>query len=417
MIHADDGYQVFRVFFESDDKTIRYGNLPGTATGVSFEEGTWYKVGLLIDMGDDVSGGMTARVYIDDQLVARNIPSLHYVSTGVGSIQFVGGSHYYSGSDDTYDHHTRIDNLTWYAADLPAIVGDLDDSGTVDAADLGEFSGEWLSCTDPCAADCDDLAHTILSGTAAVDGDLSDWDMHPQWISLDQPYYGDAADIADARMALRWDAVTDRLYVAVVVTDTAHYFGNCGDAGYGDGWDNFDVIEVYSQGDAVGGDYSNVINKNAQYYQIGATSGGQRATWAWPNCTALAGVEDPNLQYAVVVDGDEISYELGIRQFDEFTGTDGSGTTVVTQLDAGDVIRFDLIVDSRWGTGANDFGMLAENLMNLKPWTADDFQQYTLVSSPTCGDWGYYEADFNEDCIVNFEDFSEMAANWLETEW
>ena len=420
-VDAEDGYPVFRVIFSSEDKMIRYGNLPGTETGFSFEEETWYRVRLLVDKGDGVHGGMKARVYIDDQLVARNIASLHYVSTGVKSIKFVGGSSLSPAViDDTYDHYTRIDNLTWYLADVPApIVGDLDDSGTVDTADLGEFGGQWLNCTEPGDTRCDDLAHTILSGTADVDGDLSDWDTHPEWISLDKTYYGNAADIADARMALRWDGETDRIYVAVILTDTAHYFGDCGEAGYGVGWDNFDVIEVYSQGDAVGGDYSNVINKNAQYYLVGATgdetSGyGQRATW--PTCAALGGVEDPCLQYAVVVDGDEIVYELGIVQYDEFAGTDGSGSTTVTQLDADDVVRFDLIVDSRWGTNAGDFGMLAENLMELKPWTADDFQQYRLVTSPACGDWGYYDADFDHDCIVNLRDFSKIAANWLKSE-
>jgi len=37
-----------------------------------------------------------------------------------------------------------------------------------------------------------------------------------------------------------------------------------------------------------------------------------------------------------------------------------------------------------------------------------------VTNSPcTCGDWCYYEADFNQDCYVNLQDFSIFAANWL----
>ena len=38
----------------------------------------------------------------------------------------------------------------------------------------------------------------------------------------------------------------------------------------------------------------------------------------------------------------------------------------------------------------------------------------TFATPPTCGDWGYLEADFNTDCVVNLKDVGELAGHWLE---
>lgn len=44
-----------------------------------------------------------------------------------------------------------------------------------------------------------------------------------------------------------------------------------------------------------------------------------------------------------------------------------------------------------------------------------EFDNVSLTTTtPVCGDYGYPEMDFNNDCQVNIEDFSEFVKHWLE---
>jgi hypothetical protein len=38
----------------------------------------------------------------------------------------------------------------------------------------------------------------------------------------------------------------------------------------------------------------------------------------------------------------------------------------------------------------------------------------SVTDNDYCGNWGFYQADLNEDCYVNLEDFQIIAAQWLE---
>jgi hypothetical protein len=33
--------------------------------------------------------------------------------------------------------------------------------------------------------------------------------------------------------------------------------------------------------------------------------------------------------------------------------------------------------------------------------------------APECGDWGYYDTDFNQDCYVGIDDLAYLASTWL----
>ena len=73
-----------------------------------------------------------------------------------------------------------------------------------------------------------------------VDGYLTEWS-DAEWAPLDQVYNGNpAADIAEAYYSAGWSQITNKLYVAVKVRDTSHYFTNTYTA-----WDARDAIEVY----------------------------------------------------------------------------------------------------------------------------------------------------------------------------
>jgi hypothetical protein len=205
------------------------------------------------------------------------------------------------------------------------------------------------------------------SGSAIVDGDINEWSAHPVWIDLDQIFYGDPADITDARVAFCWDPDTNKVYAAVVVTDADHVFTDDYVT-----WDAGDRIEIYSQGSAVGGEgfYGNY--GIAQHYMVGPdTTGDLWATWA------LGQTIDPNAYFesAVRVVGDQIIYEIGVTQFDYYGGIAG-GESIITDLYPGRTVGLDIIASSRHAAG---FGMRSENLLTNKYRYADQFIQYLLV--------------------------------------
>ena len=37
----------------------------------------------------------------------------------------------------------------------------------------------------------------------------------------------------------------------------------------------------------------------------------------------------------------------------------------------------------------------------------------TNSQAADCGDWGYHEMDFDENCYVDLRDFAEFASQWL----
>lgn len=49
---------------------------------------------------------------------------------------------------------------------------------------------------------------------------------------------------------------------------------------------------------------------------------------------------------------------------------------------------------------------------NVPCWNFDDIKVYTR--GPKCGDAGYNQYDFNQNCVVDLPDFVPFAANWLE---
>ena len=241
---------------------------------------------------------------------------------------------------------------------------DLNLDGIVNLADLAFTANQWLM--DAKSYTLENSRH-IHRGVAVVDGDLSEWDTHAEWIDLDQIYNDEPNDILEAKAAFRWDAFTNKVYAAVIVTDTDHVFTD--DYEF---WEAGDRIEIYSQGSAAGGTgfYDNY--GIAQHYMVGPdTTGGCWGTWALGQTIDA----DANFEYAVQVVGNEIHYEIGVTQFDYYGGIAG-GDSILTNLYPYRTVRLDIIASTRHAEG---FGMLAENLMREKYRYADQFAPYWLV--------------------------------------
>ena len=101
---ANDGYNMFAFTLSASSG---YFEANGTSTGVAFAENTWYKINILIDQGTSGNGNK-ANFYVNDNLVAENVASGHWASTGLKYVGLSGGSHQ---SGATGDHYTYMDNL------------------------------------------------------------------------------------------------------------------------------------------------------------------------------------------------------------------------------------------------------------------------------------------------------------------
>ena len=387
----------------------------------SLQAGTWYHIAVVCDANAD-----TITLYVDGVAEDSGIfPDTWEPLVGFDSTLYIGApatlnQRNWQGQLDAFIiRDFAADPCEFYLltdlACLGLMPGDIYEDCAVDFQDLAEISAEWLDCTLPGV--CVPLGpNTIPLGTANVDGDLDEW-ADADWIALDQPYWATTPDVAEAKFAVRWDPNTDRIYAAVVVNDANRIFTD----GYVD-WDDADIIEVYSHGDETGGDHYGISSfgwfDTAQQYIVGANTN-QIDYWA------VLGSGDPNvgpgytdLLYSVAVDdtNDLIVYELGVKQFDNYGGISG-GSTVISDLTSGDIVGFDIVVGTRYGTNPGDFGMLAANMMLNKYVYTSAFQKYTLIGTD-CDALGYPGADISgpagvPDCVVNLYDFAALASDWM----
>jgi hypothetical protein len=296
-----------------------------------------------------------------------------------------------------------------------SLSADLTKDCHVNMSDLKIMADEWMQCTAPGTVGCiqvpgDMPVHEIASvpvGGITVDGSLSEWPADSEWVYLSHLYSGDNSyDVKTAKMSLRWDGSTDKIYAAVIVDDPEHNFSDT--ATY-----TADLVEIYSQGDAAGGTGwgaggTKYFDAAQQYFVGHKISTGKWAAWA--DLTSIA--SSAGFESAVTLNGDKIIYEIGIKQFNNYGGISG-GATEGTDLTAGDIIGLDIVADTVY---TNGFSMLSENMFLDKYLDAGQFQQYELVNSLSqrnCGVWGYLKSDISQDCRVNLTDFAMVAQEWL----
>jgi hypothetical protein len=288
----------------------------------------------------------------------------------------------------------------------------------VDLKDFGTVAGDFGGCTIPFDDDCVDGSvieptGTIARGTAVVDADLSEWTV-AEWIPIDKDIYGNPDDVTEAKIAFRWDEDKDMVYAAVVLTDPCQNFSDT----YDSLWDASDRIEIFSQGDPCAGDpdpCSPFQQEVMQQYFFGSKIAADGTSWiSWPNGFPI--VSDPNIETAVAIDGDTITYELGIKMFDLFCGRLGgcsNSSRIVSDLTVGDFIRVDVVIDTRWGTGTDESGVLATTLLENRSGDASSIAMYELVETIPCGARGYLDGDIFRDCVVDLKDVNILAQDWL----
>ena len=300
------------------------------------------------------------------------------------------------------------DGLTQY---LPE---DLNKDCYVNMLDMKEFAQQWLSCSTPGAAGCvaASTPHIIYQGSpVTVNGDLSDW-TDVAWIAMDKTLYGTPSDLTNAKWAAKWSSVTNRIYMAVTGTDAYHYF-NTTDLG----WNQQDMLEVFvDAGNFDVSDYPAYSYADAQQWTFGPTRGASAGVWGGSYWGYLAGdVSKPVgalVPAAVNVTGTTITYEFELPPYSYFDYSTPANSTYVT-LASDMVIGLDVVM-STITNGSLGFGMRCENTLGGKAAYAENFQNYTLKGTGTCGEWGYASGDLVQDCRVNFADFAQFAKKWMQ---
>jgi len=226
-----------------------------------------------------------------------------------------------------------------------------------------------------------------LDNSVVVNGQLTDW-TGAEWAPISTEYYQDSPgapnDIPEAYYSLKWSDTTNKVYFAVKVRDTNHYFNN----GYPD-WNLVDDVELYIHTDGFTGDYPD-YQEPAQQYTIGFTGVGN-GLWSaigYPktefNESTLHGLTPvpagAGFQCAGSIDGDWLYYEAAVTPFKYYAGLRVASDQVTT-LAAGQILGLDAVVGSVDGNYA--FGMLAENDMTGKSSNFGSLGLHELAGAPS----------------------------------
>jgi hypothetical protein len=242
----------------------------------------------------------------------------------------------------------------------------------------------------------------INQRTATIDGLLTEW-TSGEWAPLDQPYdvTDNGADylnldIPEAYYAARWNA--DKLYVAVKVKDTSHYFT--------DEYTNYnarDAIEIHIHTTGIGINYSDIQQSSAQQYSVGIKNSNPNEVW-----TALSTLPiPPDTGFAAAGSlGDDgwIYYEVEMVPYEYFGGFTGQ-PSILSPLSLNDIIGLDVtVIGNSGGTYA---GMKAENIM---PGKWNDYTAFGLHKLVTAS--ALHPGDANGDGRVDVGDLGILAANY-----
>jgi hypothetical protein len=244
----------------------------------------------------------------------------------------------------------------------------------------------------------------IPSGSVTVDGDLADWS-DAEWAPLDQLYMSTASDVAEAYYSAKWQA--NKMYVAVKVRDTAHFFMN----EYVD-WNARDAIELYLHTDGEGPD-SYPDCEIAQAYAVGFKASSSGEVWTamcnnqmYADGNVFAFPEDGSLDNIIKargsIDGEWLQYEIEVTPFTRL-GLISGAEDIVATLAADDEIGLDVCVVAH--NGDYFTGMKSENMMSGKGWSWPAFGMHKLVAEAIPG-------DANGDGMVDVGDLGILAANY-----
>jgi uncharacterized protein (DUF2141 family) len=225
------------------------------------------------------------------------------------------------------------------------------------------------------------LPETIPAGTVSVDGNLSDWS-DANWAPMTTTYDGTPSDITSAAYAAKWQS--GKIYVAVKVCDTAHYFTDTYTSA-----DGRDAVEIYLHTNNNGAvTFPNCVD--AQQYIFGFKSSDTTKLWTemgnaamYPsNMFAVPSDEsfDTICKSAGKIDGNWLYYEVEITPYDYFDRlvTGNLDTCVASKLKVNDVVGLDVcVVGNNNGTYT---GMKSENALTGKSANWKNFGLHKLVT-------------------------------------
>ncbi len=296
---------------------------------------------------------------------------------------------------------------------------DLNEDCNIDLQDYALLAEDWLSCTDPNTLGCVDVSESdptlftsLISSDLIVyqsnspitiDGDLSDWSGKWYNTRFTGGYTSDnAADITDAKIALRWNKATPQVvYLALKVTDTEHNFMD-----NPTNWNQGDFIEfgfTVNETSASTTWWDSWTFDTAQFYGFWPQTNGS-TFGVLGNVHNTPGYTDPatiGASYATGTNGDEVIYEMALPTYSVYPGTQVS-------LAHGDVVAINPQINSVSSAG---FGALFDN-QGKAP--AADFFAFTVTDNLSfdIGDFGYFDADLDLDGEVGLSDLLTIAQKW-----
>ncbi|MFI4911227.1 MAG: hypothetical protein ACIAQZ_06120 [Sedimentisphaeraceae bacterium JB056] len=302
---------------------------------------------------------------------------------------------------------------------------DLNEDCYVDLGDYALMASDWFKSTDPSVEgsewvieDNDPNFTTLFTDldasqlnvyetdTVTVDGNLSEWSSSRWYNTLFTSGYQttSVSDVTDAEVALKWDpANPDTVYMALKVTDTNQSFAATPDA-----WNAGDNIEIrFSVNDTSSSEtwLDNETFDTAQYYQIFPQTGGFYANLG-PIGTAMDAEVYTDIEAAVSVDGDIITYEIALPVYSSYDINSQSGTSY--NLTDSDVVAFNLQINSV--NGGEFGGLFADQGHAPDGWPAFTV---TLNSSLPLGAFGFFDADLDENGMVGLSDLDTIILKWL----
>ncbi len=230
-------------------------------------------------------------------------------------------------------------------------------------------------------ADLDRPQYVKYSDSVVIDGSLADWS-DADWAPLDQIYHGDPQDIdSGSEYAIKWGEAGERVYVAVKVLDTDHYFTDT----YTD-WDARDAVEIYLHTTGSSPDKSFALSEAAQQYTVGVKPS---LTSFWTQLGYVGGAGEPhenavpagaNFQAAATVSGMWIYYEAAMTPF-EYFGEFAAQPSVISTLAGGQVIGVDVVAAGRDSSAYT--GMRSENTKTGKSGDYSRFGRHLLLPPAT----------------------------------
>ena len=249
------------------------------------------------------------------------------------------------------------------------------------------------------------IPYEAPEGTVVVNGVLDDW-AGATWIPLDEDYTPTVVDITEAAYALKWSSATNRVYVAVTVTDTNQHFED-----HWVLWNTQDDVELYidagENNTYEGGPGGMGTYATLQDYAQQMTMG-YHASGTWTCFGYDLGPDTAVCPVAVAtLSGDTITYEAEFVPFSYYIGFGGNAlpqaeVTLVADLQIG----FDVVVGTLDGAGGS-FTMRSNNLVPAKFKYSIGFQTWTLVvGGAAC------QADFDGDGDVDLDDFVILKTNF-----